>query len=144
MTERLKWTPLPSSTSESGPKFSTQSPVPFANDADYKILVNDWPYGLAPGIRHIIVWLKTRLESDSTRGDITPRARQQVEDFIQAKFVDRIRHLPGEKEKIMWFRNWTALQSVPGMEHVHVLVRDVPDRIVREWTGGVQPLSICT
>jgi len=141
MTERLKWTPLPSSTSESGPKFSTQDSVPFADEADYKILVNDWPYGLAPGIRHIIVWLKTRLESDSTRGDLTPKSRQQVEDFIQTRFVDRVQDLPGEKEKVMWFRNWTALQSVPGMEHVHVLVRDVPDRIVQEWTKGIQPLN---
>ena len=39
----------------------------------------------------------------------------------------------------MWFKNWTALQSVPGMEHVHVLVREVPDEIVAEWTGSEQP-----
>lgn len=141
MTERLKWTPLPSSTPETGPKFEVKNPVSFADEADYKILRNDWPYGLAPGITHIIVWLKTRLEAEPTRGDMTPRSRQQVEDFIQSKFVDRVKDLPGEREKVMWFKNWTALQSVPGMEHVHVLVRDVPDQVILEWTDGDQPMN---
>ena len=141
MAERLKWTPLPSSTPQTGPKFAVKDPVPFADPADYKILLNDWPYGLAPGVKHIIVWLKTRLESEPTRGDMTPKTRQQVEDFVQEKFVDRVRHLPGEQEKVMWFKNWTSLQSVPGMEHVHILVRDVPESIIQEWTDGVQPLN---
>jgi hypothetical protein len=39
----------------------------------------------------------------------------------------------------MWFKNWKSLQSVPGMEHVHVLVRDVPEDIIAEWTGGDSP-----
>lgn len=141
MKDRLKWMPLPSSTPESGPKFALRNPVPFADEADYKILLNDWPYALAPGIRHIIVWLKMRLESEPTRGDMTPKSRQRVEEFIQTKFVDRVKDLPGEEEKVIWFKNWTALQSVPGMEHVHVLVRDVPDSIIEEWTNGVQPLN---
>ena len=141
MSERLKWTPLPSSTPQTGPIFAVRNPVPFADPADYKILLNDWPYGLAPGVKHLIVWLKTRLESEPTRGDMTPKSRQQVEDFVQEIFVNRVKHLPGEPEKVMWFKNWTALQSVPGMEHVHVLVRDVPDSIMQEWTDGVQPLN---
>jgi hypothetical protein len=139
MKERLKWNPLPSS--QAGPKFEVRNPVPFADKADYKILVNDWPYGLAPGIKHIIVWLKGRLESEPTRGDMTPKSRQQVEEFIQSKFIDRVQDLPGEQEKVIWFKNWTALQSVPGMEHVHVLVRDVPDEIIREWTDGDLPIN---
>ncbi|EHY60640.1 hypothetical protein ABEF92_001553 [Exophiala dermatitidis] len=140
MAERLQWSPLPSSAPDAKPEFAVKNPVPFADPDDYKILLNDWPYGLAPGIGHLIVWLKTRLESEPTRGDMTPESRQQVEEFIQKTFVDRIKDLPGEPEKIMWFRNWTALQSVPGLEHVHVLVRDVPEDIVREWTDGVPPL----
>ncbi|KIW62722.1 hypothetical protein PV04_10865 [Phialophora macrospora] len=139
MKERLKWDPLPSS--QTGPKFDVRNPVPFADTADYQILVNDWPYGLAPGIKHIIVWLKSRLESEPTRGDMTPKSRQQVEDFIRSKFIDRVQDLPGEQEKVIWFKNWTALQSVPGMEHIHVLLRDVPDEIIREWTGGDQPIN---
>lgn len=141
MKERLKWEPLPSSTPLTGPKFEVKDPVPFANEADYQVLINDWPYGLAPGIKHLIVWLKTRLESEPTKGDMTQKSRQQVGDFIQARFVDRVKALPGEQEKVIWFKNWTALQSIPGMEHVHVLVRDVPDSIIKEWTDGDRPMN---
>lgn len=141
MEERLRWQPLPSSTPESGPKFSIRDPVPFANSDDFKIMPNDWPYGMAPGIKHLIVWLKTRLESEPTRGDMTPKSRQQIQDFIQKTFIDRVRDLPGPSEKVMWFKNWTALQSVPGMEHVHVLVRNVPEEVLDEWTGGDRPVQ---
>jgi hypothetical protein len=136
MEERLKWNPLPSSTPETGPKFAVEDPIPFANPADYKIMPNDWPYGMDPSIRHLIVWLKGRVETEPSRGDMTPTSRHQIDRFVQKTFVDRVEGLPGPAEKVMWFKNWTALQSVPGMEHIHVLVRDVPQSIVDEWTGG--------
>jgi hypothetical protein len=104
-------------------------------------LINDWPYGLTPGIRHIIVWLKNTLETEPIRGDLTPMSRQQVESFIQKTFVDKVKGLPGEQDRVIWFRNWRALQSVPGMDHVHVLIRDVPDNFVLEWTDGDKPMN---
>ena len=91
---------------------------------------------MQPDITHLIVWLKGRLETEPSRGDMTPKSRQQIQQFIQKTFIDRVDGLPGPKEKVMWFKNWTALQSVPGMEHVHVLVRDVPQEIIEEWTDG--------
>lgn len=136
MKERLRWTPLPTSTPELGPEFAIVNPTPFADKSDFKIMPNDWPYGMAPGIRHIIVWLKTRLDSEPNRGDMTPKSRQQVQEFIQSRFIDRVKDLPGASEKVIWFKNWRALQSVPGLEHVHVLVRDVPDDIILDWCDG--------
>jgi Protein of unknown function (DUF3605) len=136
MLKRLQWTPLPTSTPQSGPQFSYHNPTPFADERDYKILPNDWPYGLEAGIFHIVVWLKTRLETEASRGDMTPRSRELIEGFVQRMFVERVRGLPGTREKVQWFKNWTALQSVPGLEHVHVLVRDVPEEVVLEWTKG--------
>ena len=127
---------MPNTKAESGPRFEPSNPTPFVDENDYRILPNDWPYGLEKGITHLVVWLKNRLEIEATRGDMTPKSRRQVEEFVQRTFVDRIRDLPGHEVKVMWFRNWTALQSVPGMEHVHVLVRDVPDAVVTEWTAG--------
>jgi len=124
-----------------GPQFAFSNAVPFADPSDYKILVNDWPYGYEPGIKHIIVWLKTRLETEPTKGDMTPRSRQQVENFIQKTFVERVKNLPGDEDKVMWFKNWTALQSVPGIEHVHVFVRSVPDHIIEQWTGSDKPIN---
>lgn len=123
------------STTESGPRFNVQNPVPFANSADYRIMPNDWPYGMQSEIRHLIVWLKCRLDAEPIRGDITPTSRHQIETFVQRTFVDRLEGLPGPEEKVIWFKNWTVLQSVPGMEHIHVLVRDVPEGIIDEWTG---------
>ncbi|KAF7513205.1 hypothetical protein GJ744_010601 [Endocarpon pusillum] len=136
MLKRLKWTPLPTSTPQSGPQFAVNDPLPFADKRDFKILPNDWPYGMEPGIRHIVVWLKNRLETEPGRGDMTQRSRKQIEEFVQRRFVDRVAGLEGSREKIQWFKNWTALQSVPGLEHVHVLVRDVPEEVIEEWTGG--------
>jgi hypothetical protein len=69
---------------------------------------------------------------------MTPKSRQQIENFVQKTFIDRVAGLPGPHEKVMWFKNWGALQSVPAMEHFHVLVRDVPEEIIAEWTGGEQ------
>jgi hypothetical protein len=136
MQERLHWQPLPFSTPKTGPIFELRNPTPFVDPSDYKILPNDWPYGLAPGITHIIVWLKNRLEVEPSRGDMTPKSRTQVQQFVQRTFVDRVRDLPGDGDKVQWFKNWTALQSVPGLEHLHVLVRDIPQEIIAEWTGG--------
>lgn len=136
MAERLRWTPVDVSPSK-GPTFDCENSVPFMNEKDYKIMPNDWPYGLADGITHMIVWLKNRLEVEATRGDLTENARLLVGKFVGKTFVDTVRTLPGSPDdKVMWFRNWTSLQSVPGMEHVHVLVRDVPSEIRLKWTRG--------
>lgn len=136
MRKRLRWDPLPTSTPESGPKFDFISPIPFEDERDFKILPNDWPYGMEPGIVHVVVWLKNRLETEPGRGDMTETSRRQTEGFVQRRFVERVRCLPGTRDKVQWFKNWTALQSVPGLEHVHVLVRDVPEDVILEWTGG--------
>ena len=141
MEERLQWRPLPDSTSDAGPTFECVNSTPFADPDDFQIMPNDWPYGMAPGIRHLVVWLKTRLESEPTKGDVTPKSRQQIDDFVQKTFKDPVADMPGPAEKVMWFKNWKALQSVPGMEHVHVLVRDIPDKILAEWTGGEKPVQ---
>ena len=37
-------------------------------------------------------------------------------------------------DRVLWFRNWTGLQSVRGLEHVHVLVRDAPKVLLDWWT----------
>jgi hypothetical protein len=136
MQKRLHWQATPSSTAKTGPVFELKNPTPFADPNDYKILPNDWPYGFAPGITHIVVWLKHRLESEPSRGEMTLKSRKQIQDFVQRKFTHRAWDLPGEGDKVQWFKNWTELQSVPALEHLHVLVRDVPEEIISEWTGG--------
>lgn len=123
---RVYW-PLP-------PTFA--NPVPFADPRDYKILRNDWPYGLASGIEHLVVWLKNRIPVDEERdGDMTDEGRRFVEGFVNRVFVDGLKDSGVDKpeEKVLWFKNWAKLQSVRSLEHVHVLVRDVPQGMVERW-----------
>jgi len=114
------------------PPFHAVSSVPFENPADYRVLINDWPYGFEPGITHMVVWTRTPMDSDLDRGDMTPESRRIAAAFVKRYFVDRLG--PGGEERVLWFKNWVALQSVPALEHIHVLVKDVEPSVIEEWT----------
>jgi len=133
--ERLKWTPLPDSTAKTGPIVPFKNPVPFADPDDYKILLNDWPYGLTPDITHFVVWLKTPIPIDEKTGDLAPESRLLISEFVQKTFTDRLGRDGPAEDSVLSFKNWAALQSVRGLEHVHVLVRNVPESVIDEWTG---------
>ncbi|KLJ11541.1 hypothetical protein EMPG_13267 [Blastomyces silverae] len=132
LQERLKWQldgsiPLAS---------QCRNPVPFADPNDYRILRNDWPYGVALELTHLVIWLKTRIPAREDNGDLTDESRTLVNDFVNRTFVARLEKLfPDADDRVLWFKNWTALQSVRSLEHVHVVVRGVPDEIIVEWTG---------
>lgn len=128
LQQRLFWIPL----NESGAfKFGLVNETPFADAADYEILRNDWTYAVTPGISHIVVWSKKPLPVDA-EGGLTPEGRKIVEDFVRSEFREKA----GEKEegsKVQWFKNTTNLQSVRSLEHVHVLVRDVEEEVLKQW-----------
>ncbi|KAI9813952.1 MAG: hypothetical protein M1832_006037 [Thelocarpon impressellum] len=132
--ERLHWEPLPSTTPDS-PTFAYNNPIPFADPADYKILRNDWPYGLEPAITHLVVWSKVPIPTEPVHGDLTDDSRALVKSFIDKTFEQRVAGGGDAAEKVLWFKNWTSLQSVRGLEHVHVMVRGVARDIIDEWTG---------
>jgi len=129
LDQRLLWEPI---EDESGAlRFDVVNSTPFTDSADYKILRNDWTYAFVPGVKHIVVWLKQRLPVDG-KGALSEEGRALVEDFVKKEFRDKA----GEKEggsKVIWFKNTTDLQSVRSLEHVHVLVRDVDEEVLREW-----------
>lgn len=137
--ERLHWTPLNESGSASNdPIFAFNNATPFADPADFKILRNDWPYGVSDGITHLVVWLKNRMDVDWSRdGDLTDASRALVENYVKKTFTDRVRAAGFEdaEDRVMWFKNWAALQSVRGMDHIHILLRDVPEDLIVEWSG---------
>jgi hypothetical protein len=135
LKERLYWQPLPTSTSETGPLFDTDSDVPFGSAKDFTILYNDWPYGMSPGITHLVIWLKTRVAVEGKEGYLTAQSRDLIDGFVKRTFVDRVQNDARADDKVMWFKNWVGLQSVRGVEHVHVLVRSVPQSILDEWTA---------
>ncbi|KAI1378337.1 hypothetical protein F4677DRAFT_391902 [Hypoxylon crocopeplum] len=114
------------------PPFAPASNIPFHDQSDYRVLINDWPYGLTPNLTHIVVWSRTTIETDPETGDMTPESRSAVTGFVKRFFVDSL-GLDGE-DKVLWFKNWVALQSVRALEHIHVIVRDVEKDILNEWT----------
>ncbi|KAH7313392.1 hypothetical protein B0I35DRAFT_480081 [Stachybotrys elegans] len=56
-----------------------------------------------------------------------------VQSFVQRHFIDALG--PGGKDRVLWFKNWVALQSVRTLEHFHVMVRDVDDDMLEQLTG---------
>ena len=121
------------------PVLSFKNPRPFADPDDYRILRNDWPYGLSPGISHLIVWLRTPLAVESEEGHLTAESRALIDNFVQRTFVARLAQASERfidpQSHVLWFKNWVGLQSVRALEHVHILVRDVPEEILMEWSG---------
>ncbi|KAL7626214.1 hypothetical protein AAE478_002984 [Parahypoxylon ruwenzoriense] len=114
------------------PPFAPASAIPFDDPSDYKVLINDWPYGLTPNLTHIVVWSRTVIETDPKTGDMTPETRRVVASFIKGFFADKLGS--NGDEKVLWFKNWVALQSVRALEHIHVIVRDVEQDVLDEWT----------
>lgn len=107
--------------------------IPFEDPSDYRVLINDWPYGCTPDITHIVVWSRTLIPIDPDSGDMTQESRRTVESFVKRYFVKDLGPGGGE-ERVMWFKNWVALQSVRSLEHIHVLVKDVEPALLAKWT----------
>lgn len=114
-----------------GLPFTPVSDIPFAEPSDYRVLINDWPYGLTPDITHIVVWTRTLIPTDPETGDVTPESRQLIREFVKTYFVDSLGS--GSEHRVMWFKNWVSLQSVRALEHIHVLVKDVDPAVLQEW-----------
>ncbi|KAI5838232.1 hypothetical protein DFP73DRAFT_503375 [Morchella snyderi] len=123
LKERLGWKDLK-------PKDST----PFACEADTKVLINDWPYGNAPGILHIVCWTKAPIatQPDSIpAGDLTPESREIIDSYVNRTFKQRL-----GKENVLWFKNWASIQSVRSVEHIHVLVRGASEEFLKSVIGA--------
>ncbi|KAI9815470.1 MAG: hypothetical protein M1827_002604 [Pycnora praestabilis] len=131
---RLHWKPLKILDVESGPVFAYNDATPFADKNDYKILRNDWPYGITPDVTHLVVWLKTPIPVDTHTGDLTPQSRRLIQDFVERSLQRRLAGDSNTEDRVQWFKNWTGLQSVRGLEHVHILVRNAPEHLLAEWT----------
>lgn len=83
--ERLQWQ---LASPEKIPSFDIDSPIAFESPKDYKILLNDWPYGISPDITHLIVWSKIRIPARKPEGYLTAESVALVEDFVRRTFVE--------------------------------------------------------
>lgn len=106
---------------------------PFSDPSDYKILRNDWPYGIDTDITHLVVWTKFKFEVDPITDDLTATARSTIEDFIIRAFCDS-RAGGLDRSEVIWFKNWTSLKSVDGLEHFHVLLHQANEDFINRTT----------
>ncbi len=79
LNERLRWT---------APVRPRGRPFEFADD--YKVLYNDWPYGLDSRIIHLVVWTKFELVANNTTGDLTDTARAEIEGYVTKTFRSKM------------------------------------------------------
>lgn len=120
--ERLQW----ASIQPSGRR-------PFENSTDYKVLYNDWPYGIDLDIVHLVVWTKFELEDDLVTGELTPESKAMIEAFVQKTFCG----VGGvSRDNLVWFKNWRSLKSVQALEHFHVMLYKPDAEFLRRVTGG--------
>jgi hypothetical protein len=127
--ERLQWS---SDTPSGNP--------PFTDSSDYKILFNDWPYGIDEDVVHLVVWTKFHLEDDPATDDLTPKARAEIEEFVDRTFCD-VANGGLEKERVIWFKNWMSLKSVHALEHFHVMLYRADKEFLDKITTGDRPMS---
>lgn len=111
---------------------------PFTNPSDYRILYNDWPYGIDPDITHLVVWTKFLLDDDPRTGLLTPRYRDLIEAFVQKTFCNEE---GTSRENLVWFKNWGSLKSVHALEHFHVMLYRAPVAFLNRITNNDAPLS---
>jgi Protein of unknown function (DUF3605) len=120
--ERLRWSTI-----------TPSGEAAFKNPCDYKILYNDWPYGIDLNIVHLVVWTKFEFKEDPTTGDLTRKARSNIEAFVQKTFC-------GEdgvsRDSLVWFRNWSSLKSVRALEHFHVMLYRPDADFLKRITGA--------
>ena len=110
----------------------------FTNPADYRILYNDWPYGIDPDIIHLVVWTKFVLEDDPETGFLTKDHHDIIENFVQRTFCgqDGI-----NRAELIWFKNWKSLKSVHALEHFHVMLYRAPQEFLSRITNNDKPMS---
>ncbi|MDC6271299.1 GIG1 family protein, partial [Acetobacter pasteurianus] len=124
-------------------EYSTEYPqdLIFHNVDDLKILPNKYPYYFDKNIAHLCVWSKLTIPNDvnSTVGDISPLTRRIVDKYLEKTLGSR----GVTKDQFVWFRNWSSLQSVRSISHIHVILRDVDPKVIDEvMQCGGTPLSI--
>lgn len=113
----------------------------FTCKEDLKILPNHFPYYFEKDVKHFCVWSKLKIPSDenSELGDLSPSMRQLIEAYIDKTFVQG---LGINRDNLVWFRNWEALQSVKAISHVHVIVKGItPEQEQKILYGPGIPLT---
>ncbi|CCD23475.1 GIG1 family protein NDAI_0B04410 [Naumovozyma dairenensis CBS 421] len=109
----------------------------FSNSSLYQVTLNDFPYFFEPNVVHLLVWSKIRIpmyKNDETEKheevdhipEVNGTMKNNVETFLEGILTDKY-HI--SKDNYCWFMNYTKLQSIRSISHLHVLIRleDIKD-----------------
>ncbi|KAL1297964.1 hypothetical protein AAFC00_006472 [Neodothiora populina] len=119
MKERLHWNDLQAKG------------APFTIPSDLKILYNDWPYGIDKRIVHLVVWTKFPFDEDTETGDLTAKARKEIDDYVNETFRSKM-----PAEHVIWFKNWASLKTIHAIEHFHVMLFDADKDFLKVITNA--------
>jgi len=87
------------------------------------LVPNDFPYSMAPGIHHYILW--------KWGGDVTPEEIDQAKlDFKNDNYSDHTKVI----DVLHWI-NPPHLKSLPDIDHVHILTLREPAQLQEEETA---------
>lgn len=134
LNEELEWkqSDIRSQTGATSLEYSISQPQDLIlyNDDDVKIIYNKFPYYFENSVLHLCVWSKLTIPNDvnSPVGDISPLTKHIIERYLQNTFIDK----GVSPDDILWFRNWSSLQSVRSVSHIHVLLHDVDDSLLQK------------
>ena len=138
LKDELQWKPNDirhQSSTPSPPEYSTSQPqdLIFYNPDDIKIIYNKFPYYFEDSVVHLCIWSKLTIPNDvnSTVGDISPLTKQIIERYLQKTFIDK----GISKQDLVWFRNWSSLQSIRSVSHIHVLLHNVDNSFITKLIG---------
>lgn len=92
LQERLRWTE----------PVAPQGSRPFQCEDDFRILFNDWPYGLDERIVHLVVWTKFDLEDN-------PETEAEIDRFVANTFSSS-----GALDKVSQRMRYNALEILLG------------------------------
>ena len=82
------------------------------------------------------MWLKTPIPVQQPEGYLTQSSTEMIQSFVQKTFIDPLVHVGQGQDQVQWFKNWVGLQSVRGLDHFHVLVKDTPRDMLDQWIEG--------
>ncbi|CCC68792.1 hypothetical protein NCAS_0B07080 [Naumovozyma castellii] len=102
----------------------------------YKVAINDFPYFFESNVVHLLVWSKIRIPiyeddktgekevrinaTDNVFPEFNEEMRLKIEAFLKSVLTDRYGI---KRENYGWFINYTNLQSIRGISHIHLLLR---------------------
>lgn len=100
----------------------------------FKLLPNDFPYMFESNIIHILVWSKIQLplylddktevsmeNQNSVLPTMYPPMKDKIERFLENTLTEKLKLKPDTD--FVWFLNYSNLQSIKGISHVHLLIR---------------------